>query len=442
MGIGVFTRLETVADLETLFAPVAAGTSDGRWAPDAGGSTGSGSTGPGQNSAGPYVYSETSGAGIADIRTNSTLAFQAGIMSQWIGAGRTLEFRACIQGAAWVDVGEGFEVQGRATSTDAWERIALLEGWGFDAYVTGDTITDANGDGQMCAQDGGWVDFVVGIPDTHTEVRLRSMPVDGGGGFFQHDLALWRIKLVAGPPGVHVGAVAPIVSGPPALAAAAERVDRVTHDAAVAPIVSGPPALAAAAERVDRVTHDAAVAPIVSGPPALAAAAERVDRVTHDAVVDPLVSGAPGLAASAELSGAVTVAVAGQAITVTASDATVAGVVRALRADVGARALVVTALDPGADGAALVAAAAPQALAGGADEHDPGFRVRIEIFNSAVLLGGGLLAIRDQIQRVKRVSVHETIVAVGAGLPPARLALVGAVGAVVVPPVLELRAGV
>lgn len=123
---------------------------------------------------------------------------------------------------------------------------------------------------------------------------------------------------------------------------------------------------------------------------------------------------------------------------------TAAEVVAALRGSAAAAALIVAVLAPGSDGSGTIDAAPRTLLSGGADADGvgSGFRMRIEIANSAALLGSGALAgLRDRVTRVKRVSVHETIVATAAGLPPARLALVGAVGAVVVPPVLALRAG-
>ena len=212
----------------------------------------------------------------------------------------------------------------------------------------------------------------------------------------------------------------------------------VTHDATVAPLLFGIPALAAAAELVGAIVHDAAVAPLLFGVPALTAAAE-LDAGVRDAVVAPIVFGVPTLDATAEILAAVAVAVAGQAITVMAtSETTVAEVVGALQADAVARALVIAGLERGDDGAARVAVVAQQALAGGADGNDPGFRMRIEIANSGALLSSGLREVRDQIQRVKRVSVHETILAVGDGFS-APLGLSAGFGGFVFAPPLEAR---
>ena len=174
---------------------------------------------------------------------------------------------------------------------------------------------------------------------------------------------------------------------------------------------------------------------------AAVAATLTVDGAFRITAVTP---GAAGNGVTVEVASgaAVAVDVVDNAITVTVSPgSTVDQVVAALAADADAAALVSAAVEPGADPDAEVAAAAMQALAGGADAHDPGFRMRVEIYNSVALLSSGLREVRDQIQRVKRVSVHETIVAVGGGGFAGSLALVGAVGAVVVPPTLELRAG-
>ena len=65
-------------------------------------------------------------------------------------------------------------------------------------------------------------------------------------------------------------------------------------------------------------------------------------------------------------------------------------------------------------------------------------RLRVEILNSGALLSAGLIDIRDQIQRVKRVSVHMTIVAVGAGFVTP-LGLAAGFGGFVLAPPLEAR---
>lgn len=67
-----------------------------------------------------------------------------------------------------------------------------------------------------------------------------------------------------------------------------------------------------------------------------------------------------------------------------------------------------------------------------------GFLLRIEIQNSGTLLSEGVSRVRDQVQRVKRVSVHETIVVTGDAFAT-RIGLAAGFGGVVVGPPLEAR---
>ena len=204
MAINAWTRLENIADLDSLFSRPARQTANqGGWTRDSGGSTPSSNTGPGTNTpTGSYVFSETSGGGsIADIVANSTIVVTAAIMAQWTGAGRTLQLRASIAGSGWIDDGEGLEIRGRASDSDSWTSIDILEGWAYSAngYVAGGTLTDREGDVQAIAQDGGWVDFEIAIPDTYTQVQVRSMPI-ASGDIFRHDAALWQVRFNTGTP--------------------------------------------------------------------------------------------------------------------------------------------------------------------------------------------------------------------------------------------------
>ena len=197
----LFRRLDSIDDLDFIFERANTTVSDiGSWEIDNIRSTSTGHTGPGENSVGKFAYSDASGVGTEfDIATNSVLTVRPEIMSAWIGIGRQLRFHASIAGRAWVDTGEGLEIQGRVDSTDSWSRIELIEGWPYsDTYLTGDTITDAAGDTLTCVQNGGWVDFSVEIPNDHTEVRIRSMPVAGPQQTYRHDAALRDIELRAG----------------------------------------------------------------------------------------------------------------------------------------------------------------------------------------------------------------------------------------------------
>ena len=189
-------RLNNIAQLDTVFDRASSGTNRGAWIADSSGSTASSDTGPGTNSSGPYVYSETSGASNSDTRTNSVLTVKSSAMTGWTGNGRTLNFRACIAGD-FGDTGEGLRIEGRVLSSDSWTTIETVEGWAYsNTYTTNDTITDENSDTLTCAQDGGWVDFSVTIPDNYTQVRLFNNAI--AGTYYKHDIALWSVNLVDG----------------------------------------------------------------------------------------------------------------------------------------------------------------------------------------------------------------------------------------------------
>ena len=192
----VVHRIESTNDLALYFdAPAGYGGNSGEWENDSGGTSSSADTGPGTNSGGPYVVSDSSGGSLSAIPENSVLAVLPAVMSSWTGDGRVLGLRLAIAGAAWTDSGEGFEIQGRASASDSWSRRAILYGWDYQGSPNnGDTVIDNNGATQTFVQDGGWVDFEVDIDDDDTEVRLRSVPVAGAGNNFQHDVAMWQVE--------------------------------------------------------------------------------------------------------------------------------------------------------------------------------------------------------------------------------------------------------
>ena len=188
-------RLDSVADIDAIFARDSSGTTAGAWIADSGGSTPSSNTGPGTNSAGGYVFSETSQAGSEQqIEDNSVLTVLQSVMDAWAVPGRVLAMRACVQGAGWIETGEGAVVEGRAGDSDPWTRIALIQGWAYsNTYAEDDEITDRGGDALTCAQAGGWVDFEVDIPDAHAQIRLRS-EIEGPQSAYHHDWAIWQIE--------------------------------------------------------------------------------------------------------------------------------------------------------------------------------------------------------------------------------------------------------
>ena len=191
------TRLDTINALDSLFTRLNTGPDQGAWVVDDIGTTTSSGTGPGTNSEGPYVFSESSGSDDT-LPTISTLTALASVMAAWTGLGRMLLLRACIQGSGSYpnDSASGLQIQGRASSSDSWSLIDLLEGWAYDTnYVVGSTVTDSLGVTQTIVQDGGWVDFVVPIPNDYTQLRIRNIPAMGVGvSAFTHDAALWHME--------------------------------------------------------------------------------------------------------------------------------------------------------------------------------------------------------------------------------------------------------
>ena len=193
------TRLDSIADLESFFDRIDLVSDDsGEWFLRIAGSTPSGSTGPGINSGGPYVYSETSGGNSTSIPINSALTVNTATMSAWVGSGRILSLRASIAGAFINTTTPGLSVQGRVSNADNFAEIELLEGWSFSnfGYIAGGTLTDSAGDTQDIELNGGWVDYEVTIPDNYTEVRLQVIPHING--FSQHDAALWQVEFING----------------------------------------------------------------------------------------------------------------------------------------------------------------------------------------------------------------------------------------------------
>ena len=195
--IGDVLRLDSITDLDTLFLRASTDNDQGAWVVQSTGGTSSSNTGPGTNSSGPYLFTESSSSSATDLESNSVVTILTAIMATWTGTGRQMALRASIAGLGTFDTDGGMMVEGRADNGDPWTEIDLLEGWGYsNTYVAGESLTDWAGDTQAIAQDGGWVDFVLNIPDTVTEVRIRIAP--GSGSAFRHDMALWNVQLIAG----------------------------------------------------------------------------------------------------------------------------------------------------------------------------------------------------------------------------------------------------
>ena len=191
----IVIRLDSLNALDAVFTRFDTGIILGAWLVDTGGSTFSSNTGPGNNSAAPYVYSESTQS-TDTLPEISTLTALATVMDAWLGNGRILALRACIQGEGTYpnDSASGLQIQGRGSDSDDWATIDLLEGWAYsNSLEPGDTIMDSLGVNRVVAQAGGWVDFEVTIPNTHTQLRIRNIPAMVGEPF-RHDAAMWHIE--------------------------------------------------------------------------------------------------------------------------------------------------------------------------------------------------------------------------------------------------------
>ena len=186
---GLF-RFNTLADL-TAFGTHLEG-SQGRWDVDAGGSTGSGVTGPGTNSSGPYVYTETSSSASGTIRERSRVDLI--VVDMWPEpTDRVLRLRISAQGE-FTEAGEGLEVQSRVDDTDTFDVQKLIRGWAYsDGHSLGGTIRDAGGVDHVCSQTGGWIDVDIAIPDGDMQVRFEEVWTTGTN--WLHDIALWHAEL-------------------------------------------------------------------------------------------------------------------------------------------------------------------------------------------------------------------------------------------------------
>ena len=193
-------RMDTVDRFEDVFDPFSSSSQTGAWVRDSGGSTGSGGTGPGDNTVGAYMYSEASGTQSYDtLRDNSRITVLDGLINEaaWDTLiDRVLRLRLSIAGQGWFDIGEGFEVRGRVATADEWERIALYPGWPFSnsGYIAGETLFDSEGTEHVIALNGGWVDFASVVPRAHTQLQLRSLPMEGTDAPFRHDVGMWSVE--------------------------------------------------------------------------------------------------------------------------------------------------------------------------------------------------------------------------------------------------------
>ena len=185
MTTSTLIEINSNADFVAAFPGAMIGSQNGLWNYDTGGSTSSGSTGPGGNNMLAFMHTETSGASDADTAGGNGIAAFADLPDQ---AARTLHLRVCIQGD-FGDGTEGLRVQQRAAAGDPWTEAGFIYGWTYSDYTAGQPVTDENGTNLTIAADGGWIDFEVAVADDATEVRLLPVYIFQGG-IFRHDIAL------------------------------------------------------------------------------------------------------------------------------------------------------------------------------------------------------------------------------------------------------------
>ena len=186
-------RFDTLAAFETYFT-IPQGSGSGHWEADAdAGSTGTGNTGPGTNNADNFVFAKASPGstvnstreanGIAEVVSGEIATLtDSDIVIRYIAAGRFGD-----------GTGGGISVEGRITG-GAWAEIAFLHGWAYASTSNmGDTVTDNDGVDFDVAQDGGWRDATVSVPDTYDELRLAPT-YTATGQRARQDIALHSIR--------------------------------------------------------------------------------------------------------------------------------------------------------------------------------------------------------------------------------------------------------
>ena len=186
-------RFDTLAAFETYFT-IPQGSNSGHWEADTNaGSTSTGNTGPGTNNADDFVFAKASpGSTVNSTReANGIAELASGEIDDFTG--RDVIIRYVAAGRFGDGTGGGISVEGRATG-GAWTEIAFLHGWAYAGTRNqGDTVTDNDGVDFDVAQDGGWRDATVNIPDTYDEMRLAPT-YTATGQRARQDIALHSIR--------------------------------------------------------------------------------------------------------------------------------------------------------------------------------------------------------------------------------------------------------
>ena len=199
---------ESTDALENVFTTFSGSeTFAGAWNERTSGSTGTNNTGPGSNSSGPYVYSETSASSnVEEIEDNSKLVMLDSIMATWTGSGRSITLRTCVQGTGWTGDDEGLRIKtgtSEANSTD----LAVLSGWTYsNGNAVDDEITNRQGDVYSVVEDGGWIDWTVDVPDGHTYFEV-GLDLTTSGSRHLRDVGLWQLVLTGASGGTDTDAV-------------------------------------------------------------------------------------------------------------------------------------------------------------------------------------------------------------------------------------------
>lgn len=254
----VFTSSSSFTSAFTL--ATSTGTSQGRWRYDSGGSSASGSTGPGTNNTLSFMHTETSSSGGESVDENNGRAKFSSLPD---GVNRVVTMRLAIMGAFQDAAGnEGLRVQYATTDADVdsansnWTNITVISGWAYGNDYTLDEVfndLDSPANERTCVANGGWADIEVAIPDNAQAVRLYPNYTYGGSAHtsWQHDIAIRQFQWTydeasaatvevdasasAGSPtasgflSVNVGVQASVETGDPTVTFVAEEIDPPTE---------------------------------------------------------------------------------------------------------------------------------------------------------------------------------------------------------------------
>lgn len=151
------TRL---ASMESLRAAFSAGSG---WSVEA--SASGLPSGPDAGTEYPYCVCAFGGADLEAATVASMLEAKAGLVADC--AGKILVVRACLMGGGWT-VSQGCEVRWRHSGSEHWRTLLIAAGWDSGPShprIAGERAADARGISKIVAQDGGWTDIEIQVPD-------------------------------------------------------------------------------------------------------------------------------------------------------------------------------------------------------------------------------------------------------------------------------------